>query len=431
MASATTTRYNRYDTALISLYALGKADLVPPHLRAMVPGSTASAWRKLQLEGLVGHELRSMHQEALDLHATLERHRSLRRTVRVLMKAWVGISDAVLPILHTRKELSERVVNTVQLLFTAMPRKRVYRLVGLSASAFHDRLARIKAKCGISPADRCFQRHPQQLSLREVGIIKHLFADPALHLWPGVSLYYEGLRGRGLHIALSTFYKYTALLGLKRKFQRPITKNQGLKATQPNEYLHVDTTHYELERGITASIVFVSDNFSKAILGWRAAMGKHATNVVEALRDTVATIRQHHPDRISSVLVADGGRENHAGCVEDLLRGTVRPDITKVIALKDIQFSNSPIEAINKIYKRYLRYHQPKTFHALQHVTEQFVHDYASRRPHGSLKGLIPMEAYTRPDQALNGQQAMSQARAIRIAENKQVNCTLCPGTKD
>jgi hypothetical protein len=115
MASTSTTRYNRYDTALISLYALGKAHLVPPHLRALVPGSTASAWRKLQLEELVGHELRSMHQEALDLHAVLERYRGLRRTVRVLMKAWVGISDAVLPVLHTRKELSERVVNTVQL----------------------------------------------------------------------------------------------------------------------------------------------------------------------------------------------------------------------------------------------------------------------------------------------------------------------------
>lgn len=431
MEPATTTRYNRYDTALISLYALGKAHLVPAHLRAMVPGSTASAWRKLQLEALIGHELRSMHQEALDLHTVLARYRSLQRTVRVLTKAWVGISGAVLSVLHTRKDLSERVVNTVQLLFTAMPRERAYRLIGLSASAFHDRLFRIKAKCGISPADRCFQRHPQQLSLREVGIIKNLFADPALHLWPGVSLYYEGLRGRGLRIALSTFYKYVALLGLKRTFHRPTTKTKGLQATRPNEYLHVDTTHHEMEHGSKASIVFVSDNYSKAILGWRAAMGKHATNVVEALRDTVAAMLQHHPGQISSVLVADGGAENHADRVEELLRGTVRPDITKVIALKDIQFSNSPIEAINKIYKRYLRHYQPKTLHALQHVTRLFVQDYAYLRPHGSLKGLIPMEAYTKPDQVLDLRQAIQDARAIRIAENKKVNCSLCPGTRN
>ncbi|MBX2974223.1 MAG: hypothetical protein KF797_14095 [Flavobacteriales bacterium] len=63
---------------------------------------------------------------------------------------------------------------------------------------------------GISPAGRCFKRHPLQLALRELGIIKALFADPALVCRPGVSLYYEGLRNRGLRVGLSTFYKYTA-----------------------------------------------------------------------------------------------------------------------------------------------------------------------------------------------------------------------------
>jgi hypothetical protein len=48
----------------------------------------------------------------------------------------------------------------------------------------------------------------------------------------------------------------------------------------------------------------------------------------------------------------------------------------------------------------------------------------------GSHKGLIPMESYTKPDQALDLRQAIHQARAIRIAENKQVNCSLCPGTR-
>ena len=52
-------------------------------------------------------------------------------------------------------------------------------------------------------------------------------------------------------------------------------------------------------------------------------------------------------------------------------------------------------------------------------------------RPHGSLKGLIPMESYTKPDQALDLRQAIQQARAIRIAENKQVNCSFCPGTRN
>jgi transposase InsO family protein len=418
--------YNRYDTALVCLYALGRADLVPMHLRAMVPASTASAWRKLQPRCLVGHELRAMQIEALEMQDLLARHAHLRRTVCVVMKAWVGISDEVLPVIHKNKELVERVVSTIQLLFTVMPRVRVYRLAGLSASAFHERLARIKVRCGISAADRCFFRHPQQLSLRELDLIKWLHVQPSLALWPGSSLYYEGLRRFGLRIALSTFYKYTTLLGLKRKWQRSVNTSKGLQAHRPNEYLHVDTTHWALEHGVKASVVFVSDNFSKMILGWRVSIGKHAVHVVGALRDAVATIRQHHPQQACAVLVADGGGENHAHCVDDLLRATRHPDITKVIALKDIQFSNSAIEAINKIYKRSLRYHQPRTLTALQAVTEAFVQEYNSLRPHGSLYGLTPIEAYTRPGKQLDHKAAIQDARGLRIAANRKVNCAAC-----
>lgn len=48
-------------------------------------------------------------------------------------------------------------------------------------------------------------------------------------------------------------------------------------------------------------------------------------------------------------------------------------------------------------------------------------------RPHGSLKGLTPMEAYTRPDLKLDLRQAVGAARTQRMAANKQVNCSLCP----
>jgi putative transposase len=418
-------RYNRYHPTLIHCYAVGREYLVPEHVRKLVPCSTASGWRKVDTEALIGHEVWNAQREALDLHELFLRYERLRTAVLTLVKVWASVADILHPIL-AHKEHSERIVNAMQLLFTIMPRERVFRLADISSSAFHDRLSRNKVRCGLSPAERCFKRHPLQLALREVEAIKALFADPDLVCWPSVSLYYEGLRNRGLHMALSTFYKYTVMLGFKRKPRKRTAKTIGLRATRPNEYLHVDTTHHELEHGVMASIVFVSDNFSKAILGWRVALGKHATNVVEALHDTVDTIRQHHPEQTCAVLVADGGSENHAVCVEELLRDTFPPYITKVIALKDIRFSNSPIEAINKIYKQYLRHYQPKTPAALLQVTEAFVHDYSTLRPHGSLKGLIPMEAYTRPELKLDFRQTLREARVQRIAENKQINCSLC-----
>ncbi|WMJ74869.1 hypothetical protein RCC89_17125 [Cytophagaceae bacterium ABcell3] len=67
----------------------------------------------------------------------------------------------------------------------------------------------------------------------------------------------------------------------------------------------------------------------------------------------------HYPDFLCATLVADGGSENHAVTVSQLLETTPDPKITKVVALKDIAFSNSPVEAVNKVMKRYLRYYDP------------------------------------------------------------------------
>ena len=123
-----------------------------------------------------------------------------------------------------------------------------------------------------------------------------------------------------------------------------------------------------------------------------------------------------------------GGSAHEGG---ELLRATDHPIITKIIARKDIRFSNSPIEAINKIHKQYLRHHQPTTQAAWFQVTEAFADEYSMLRPHGSLKGLTPMEAYTRPDLKLDFRQAIREARPQRIEENRKVNCPLCMATKN
>ena len=418
--------YNRYDTSLITLFALGKEQLVPDHLRALVPHSTASAWRKRDVTSLLGHELRAVHAEALDFHALFARHQRLRSTVIVLAKVWMHVSDIVLPVLLRNKAHGERLVNAVQLLFTVMPRRKALRIVDLSSSAFHDRITWIKLRCGLSPLDRCFARHPLQLALREVGLIKDLFADPAFHCWPACSIYYHAARNLGLGMALSTFYKYMAALGLKRSWPKATRKSIGIRASKPNEFLHIDTTFYEFQPQVKAAIVLVSDNFSKALLGVHVAPSKHAAHVVEALAKAIDTIQQQHPQDVQAILVADGGRENHNELVDGLISSVPQPLISKITALKDIAFSNSPIEAINKILKRYLRYHKPTSFQGVQRVVDLFVYDYGSLRPHGALKGLTPMERYVDPARTLDLCPAILGARARRIEENKRVNCSLC-----
>src|SRR5690606_10087611 len=102
----------------------------------------------------------------------------------------------------------------------------------------------------------------------------------------------------------------------------------------------------------------------------------NAENVKSALYKALQKMKKYHPKLICSTIVADGGSENHSITVNEFLESSQPPQFTKVIALKDIRFSNSHIEAINKIYKRYLRHYQLSTPEALNKITDFFMNDY-------------------------------------------------------
>jgi hypothetical protein len=188
----------------------------------------------------------------------------------------------------------------------------------------------------------------------------------------------------------------------------------------------VDTTFYSLPDGTKAAIVFVSDNFSKHILGWSCSLKHGAKNVLEALQMALEMIRVHHPNQTVTQLVCDGGGENNALSVEEWLQITEDPKITKVIALKDIAFSNSLIEAVNKIMKRYIRRQQPQNIEQVRNGLVNHVFDYTTTRPHGSLEGYTPMETYAQKGSIMDFTEQTRLARAQRIALNKAGGCQTC-----
>lgn len=253
-----------------------------------------------------------------------------------------------------------------------------------------------------------------------------LFAEN-MKSWPIASVAWYAKRTGQVVASLSTWYKYARQFGVsKRRTAVPEKKHHGLVTHTPNQYFHVDTTFYRLTNGVYTAIVFVSDNFSRAILGWSVSTSKGAGNVINALKMATHTIKKHHPGHYSSLLMADLGLENNNPAVENFLDSQKEPELHKIIAQKQVKYSNSSVEAINRIFKGYLRQHLPEDMEGLRHCIRYCISDYNLVRPHISLGGRTPMEVYTREEPEMDFTRALETAKQKRKAENRESNCGMC-----
>jgi len=417
---------NSYDTFLISLYANGREHLIPDSVRTAIPSSTAAGFRQRDPQHYVGSGLWQMQQGMLDHHELMLRHARLKRLLAVITSVWVAFAEAGGHALLRKRHMREWAVDRVQQLSAVMPRAKTLELLGMTASSFSYALDRMRNKCGISPLELCRKRHPRQLSPKEVGTIRRLMDEPSMTCWTPLNIWHHARRTGQLLIGRGTFYRYLRLLGITRKAPRSREKRKGIVTTAPNEVIHVDTTFHTLPCGVRMAAVFVSDNFSRHILGHCASATHGFHNVREALTMAVQTMRQHHPALETTVMVTDGGGENTANGMAALLESIAPPHILQLIALRDIAFSNSAIEAVNRIFKRYLRHWQPQTPTEFIRCVERFIQDYAMVRPHGSLDGRTPFEAYTGMKAMPMSPALLAQARAERMKANTGAACGKC-----
>jgi len=183
----------------------------------------------------------------------------------------------------------------------------------------------------------------------------------------------------------------------------------------------VDVTEVRLNDVQKLYISFIVDNFSKAILGWKAALNKTAMLTLDNLKEVI--------DRYNLkdfTLFSDDGSENK-GAVSTFA-STSQYRINSVIAQIDTYFSNSVVEAVNKIFKSnyWPRDYSGQLNKALEIISEM-VHDYNNIRPHGSLSGLTPIEALMNENiESIFPSDQIRKAATARISENLNSNCTDC-----
>jgi transposase InsO family protein len=201
-----------------------------------------------------------------------------------------------------------------------------------------------------------------------------------------------------------------------------------LALSPQGQYWHVDTTFYPLIDGKEVCIAFVMDNYSKMILGFHVTHQRSWFVVKRALKQALVVAMQH-PDQKESVLVTDGGTENHNKRVDAFIEKLSGYRIKKVRALKDIRFSNSPVEAVHRTMKgRYLKNRKFESVKALFNFLQWAVKDYNELRPHYKHRPKTPAEVYFHKSLGFDHKLRVKRALRQRLQVNKGVKCIQCQG---
>ena len=231
--------------------------------------------------------------------------------------------------------------------------------------------------------------------------------------------------------AVSTWARLIRERGWLRPRRRiyPPKPKQGVRASRPNEYWHIDVTVIKLLDGTRTNLHAVIDNFSRRILAWKLVLRLAPQTTCQVLIESAKNLPKGGD---GATVVADSGDENVNHEVDDLLGlGQLR----RVLAQVEVSFSNSMIEAWWRSLKHgWLYLHQLDTFAELQRLIIFYVEQHNTVVPHSAFAGQTPDEMYFGSGDQVPADLASSRARAreARMTYNRNVSCEACrPPVRD
>ena len=119
-------------------------------------------------------------------------------------------------------------------------------------------------------------------------------------------------------VSAGTWLRFIRERGWRRPRTRvhPASPKQGVRATKPNEYWHIDVTIIKLLDGTKVYLHAVIDNLSRRILAWKFALRLEPQNTCAVLVEAGKALP---PEEDPATVVADSGVENVNGAVDALL----------------------------------------------------------------------------------------------------------------
>ena len=412
-------RYKSYDTHLKAMYHLGV--YIPAELDQLIPSSNKSRWKEQDPTKHIGSEwCQTIEKHGEHLNLALENQQT-QRSILVLLKVNVFLIRQFIQSGHhfkVMKENIESVIDFVSYLKQYITTEKATKLLGLKRGTFQSYLHQVKYKCFDSPILFCYKANPLQLSFNELQKIKQLMTDDRFKYWSAISIYYYGLRNKTFQFSKSTFYYYTHLLGLTRRWVKKTQRKEGLRANRPNEYWHADVSIWNSE-GIRYYIYVVIDNYSRKVLSWKVNKKISAKLMFANLNEAYQKFTPKNTIR----LIVDGGSENQ---IRDKLDLHQLP-IDQLRAQVDIKFSNSMVEATFQTIKKYYFRTILKEQNKIDPNKELpwIIEDINANRPNAQLNGLTPNEAYAMKYSNIP-KNDFTKAKKIRRIDNLNYSCIAC-----
>lgn len=240
----------------------------------------------------------------------------------------------------------------------------------------------------LADAPPCPRTQPGRLTRPELGNMRDMVESDGLKHFSLRSLSLHAQRLGQVFASYGTWCRMVRLHGWRRARRHlyPCKPKVGLRATRPNEWLHIDVTIVKLLDDTRCYLHAVMDGFSRRVLAWTLQLKLRAEGTRQVHQEAMAGISCAKVN-----VLTDGGSKNTIiGSEADLV------DVANhVVAQVDIAFSNSLVERLwYQLRHRCLYLHQLDSFAAVERLVAVYLHDHNAKIPLQALHGRTPDEAY-------------------------------------
>ncbi|MEZ4744300.1 MAG: DDE-type integrase/transposase/recombinase [Bdellovibrionota bacterium] len=369
---------------------------------------------------LKSFEVKNLEKKVAQLQALIQLYQSVNGVVSVTL-AHRNIK--------CRKQ-RKQILSSIQLAAKSVGIKKATAFIGISRSRYKRWNSR-STHCDVTLSDSCARSYPNQLSRRELSVIRELVTSKKFAHMSSRSLHLYAIKHEMLHCSPDTWYKYID----KHQWRRPFFKVRRKKfpgrvkrANAPNEILHIDITQIKDRGGKVYYLQTVLDNYSRYILAWKLHRSPLGANTVELIREAIKYVEKAKVPIVGQAnFISDRGPENINSDVKTILDSF---RFTHRLHKVHIRYSNNVLEVFFRSLKNnYLNYFPAKSKQELLRRLKFYIEEHNVRVPLSALGGATPREKYFNswnPPSSEEIYRMQINARRQRIQENQMTVCSTC-----